>query len=91
MENDQAQVWPSQDQVSSHLGDFGGPRVATGKTVFFEKLTQHLAERKKGLGWKAAWALRLADLGYKNQLPRGFKADALRDSQVANRKFPAVK
>lgn len=86
MEHDQTQIWVSEDQVSDHFRDFGIPQVATGKTVFFERLTQHLAERKKGLGWKAAWALRLADLGNKNQLPRGFNADALRDRQVADRK-----
>lgn len=89
MEHDQAQNWVSKDQVSAHRSAFLGHQVATGKTVFFERLTQHLAERKKGLGWKAAWALRLADLGNKNQLPRGFNADALRDRQVAGRRVLA--
>ena len=91
MEHDQAQIWVSKDQITDHIRDFGGPQVAKGKTVFFERLTQHLAERKKGLGWKAAWALRLADLGNKNQLPRGFNADALRDRQVAGRRVLAIK
>jgi hypothetical protein len=52
--------------------------IAQGKTEVFEKLRKHLAERQAGLTWKDAWALRLSDLGDKNQLPRGFNAQKLR-------------
>ncbi|MGE8063799.1 hypothetical protein [Pseudomonas sp. NPDC089569] len=55
--------------------------VAKGKTEFFDKLTKQLADRRSGLGWKDAWALRLGDLGEKNRLPRGFNAKNLREAQ----------
>lgn len=56
--------------------------VAKGKTELFYKLTKQLADRRSGLGWRDAWALRLGDLGEKNRLPRGFNDKKLRERAV---------
>jgi hypothetical protein len=89
MSNDADKVWLTKEQIDEHCQKFGQPNgvtdigmepaVARGKTEFFDKLRNHLAERRAGLSWKDAWALRLSDLGGNNRLPRGFNAKHLRD------------
>jgi hypothetical protein len=65
--------------------------MAKGKTEFSGKLTKHLRERRVGLSWKEAWALRLNDLGGKNRLPRGFQAQILSDRAVGREVVRQIK
>ncbi|HCF4081096.1 hypothetical protein [Pseudomonas aeruginosa] len=65
--------------------------MAKGKTEFFGKLTKHLRERRVGLSWKEARALRLSDLGGKNRLPRGFHVHRLSDRSVGREVVRQIK
>lgn len=64
---------------------------AKGKTELFAKLTQELAQRRIGLGWKDAWALRLSDLGGKCRLPRAFNARILQERAAGRAVIRGIK